>query len=68
MKKTTTKKLANRLAQYSALAAAIGTIAEADGQVMYTDIADFDGDSTSSFQLDLNGDSVIDFTINGLLI
>ena len=65
MKKITSKNLTKKLAQYGALAAAIGTMAEADGQVMYTDITDFQGDSMSSFDLDLNGDSTIDFTING---
>lgn len=65
MKKTTSQKLTKKLAQYGALAAAIGTIAETNGQVMYTDIADFEGDSASSFELDLNGDTVVDFTING---
>ena len=65
MEKTTSKHLAKKLTQYGAMAAALGTVAEINGQVIYTDITDFNGDSTSTFDLDLNNDAVIDFTIFG---
>jgi hypothetical protein len=66
MKKTTSKNLAKKLAQYGAMAAAIGTVAESNGQVVYTDITpDFEGDNNATFNIDLNDDGTIDFAING---
>lgn len=71
MKKTTSKKLSQRLTQYGALTVAIGGIAEATGQelIVYTDL---DPDVTSAslagneYQLnvDNNGDGNHDFSID----
>lgn len=65
MKKTTSKNLAKKLAQYGAMVTAIGTVAESNGQVIYTDIADFQGDNNATLNIDLNNDTIIDFSING---
>jgi len=65
MAKKISQNIFEKITQYGAMVAAIGTVAETNGQVIYTDIVDFEGDSASSFELDLNGDGVNDFTING---
>lgn len=65
MKKTTSQSLSKRLARYGALAAAIGGIAETNGQVMYTDITDFAGNGSSAYDLNLDGDGTVDFQIFG---
>lgn len=68
MKKTTSKKLASKLAQYSAMVTALGTIAESNGQVIYTDIGDFQGDNNATLNIDLNNDGTTDYTLNGGLV
>lgn len=65
MKKTTSQSLSKRLARYGALAAAIGGIAETNGQVIYTDITDFAGNGSSAYDLNLDGDGTVDFQIYG---
>lgn len=64
MKKITSKNLSKRLTQYGALTAAIGGIAEASGQVIYTDITDVGG-PVFSYELNLDNDGAgnHDFTI-----
>jgi hypothetical protein len=65
MKKTTSQSLSKRLARYGALAAAIGGIAETNGQVMYSDITDFAGNGSLAYDLNLDGDGTVDFQIFG---
>jgi hypothetical protein len=64
MKAKTTKSLAKKLKQYSALAAT-AVVADASGQVVYTDINDTtlvnNGDF---FDIDLNNDGILEATIN----
>lgn len=67
MKKTTLKNpnsLTKRLAQYGALSVAIAGVAEVNGQIVYTDIADFTGGGIVDYGLDLNNDATVDFTID----
>lgn len=66
MKKITQKKtLSNRLAQYSALTVAIAGIADANGQIVYTDITDHIGNSSNpQYMLDLNNDGTDDFRVH----
>ena len=65
MKKTTPKKkFTKRLTQYSALTLAIAGVADAEGQIMYTDVnPDFEGGLDLEYMLDLNNDSTPDFRI-----
>jgi hypothetical protein len=62
MKKTTSKKLAKKIAKYSALSVAIAGVSEASGQIVYTDIGDvtIDGASTE-YILDIDNDASGDF-------
>lgn len=63
MKKTTQKNFSKKIAKYSALSVAIAGIAEANGQIAYTDlIPDYDGFNTL-YELDFDGDTVTDFFI-----
>ena len=62
MKKTTPQKLSKRLAQYGALSIAIAGVVDANGQIIYTDIADVGGQGVQ-YSLDLDGDGTIDFKI-----
>lgn len=63
MKKTTQRKMSERLAKYSAMSLAIAGVADANGQIAYTDVTpDYDGFNTL-YQLDLDGDTVTDFFI-----
>lgn len=64
MKKTTQNKLSNRLVKYGALSAAIAGVADASGQIVYTDIADFTGGATVDYNLDLDNDGTADFIID----
>lgn len=61
MKKTTLKhsnNLTKRLAQYGALSVAIAGVADANGQIVYTDIADVTVDGVNpSYALDLDNDA-----------
>ena len=61
MKKTTQNKFYNRLAQYGALSLAIAGVADASGQIVYTDV---DPDAGGTQFIDLNGDAADDFFIN----
>lgn len=62
MKKITPKHLSKRLAQYGALSIAIAGIADANGQIVYTDVDD-EGGVGVEYTLDLDGDGIIDFKI-----
>jgi hypothetical protein len=67
MKKTTLKhsnNLSKRLAQYGVLSLAIAGVSEANGQIQYTDVnPDFVGTLQSSFDVDFNGDTIVDAVI-----
>lgn len=64
MKKLSTKKFTNKLAKYGALTAAIAGVADAAGQVVYTDVdPDFDGALTDVFDVDFDGDGNIDISV-----
>ena len=60
MKKTTQNKFYDRLAQYGALSLAITGLADANGQIVYTDV---DPDAGGTQIIDLNGDAADDFAI-----
>ena len=62
MKKTISLNLPNRLAQYGALSLAIAGIIDANGQVIYTNIADT-GPLNQTYNLDLDGGGTFDFFI-----
>ncbi|MFC7444928.1 MULTISPECIES: T9SS type A sorting domain-containing protein [Mesoflavibacter] len=63
MKKTTRKNLSKKIAKYGALSIAIAGVAEANGQIIYTDIdPDFVGND-SNIGLDLDNDTNFDFVI-----
>jgi len=64
MKKTTSQKFSKRLAQYGALSVAITGVAEANGQIIYTDVEPSGGFNTI-YELDLNNDGIKDFRIFG---
>ena len=65
MKKITSKNLSKRLAQYGAMSAAVMAGADANGQVVYTDV---DPDVTlqvgDTFSLDFEGDTFEDVNIS----
>jgi hypothetical protein len=66
MKKTTLKKsnnLTKRLTQYGALTAAIAGIADANGQIIYTDITPDEGGAGVQYLLDMDNDGTDDFSI-----
>jgi hypothetical protein len=64
MKKTTSSKLSKQLAKYGALTAAIAGVADASGQIIYTDVTpDFTGAGGDEYFLDLNNDGTNDFRI-----
>ncbi|MFT5242901.1 MAG: hypothetical protein ACJA1H_001146 [Glaciecola sp.] len=64
MKKTTSQKLSKQLAKYSALTLAIAGVADANGQIAYTDITpDFSGGVGGEYFLDLDSDGTNDFKI-----
>lgn len=65
MKKITTKpKLSKRLVSYGALASSLAGIAEANGQIVYTDVnPDYAGGNNISYMIDLDNNGVNDFTI-----
>ncbi|PNQ73906.1 hypothetical protein C1T31_06165 [Hanstruepera neustonica] len=64
MKKTTPKSLTKRLAQYGALTAAITGVADANGQIVYTDIDPDDGGVGVQYLLDMDNDGNSEFVIN----
>lgn len=67
MKKITHLKFSNRLVQYSALTAALGSFVEVNGQgIVYRDIADISGTDNVWYDLDIDGDAVVDFQIKAL--
>ncbi len=57
MKKITSQKLPKRLAQYGALSVAIAGLSDANGQIVYNDIADEIVLAGGNYAVDLNGDS-----------
>lgn len=61
---TTSKNLSKRLAQYGALTAAIAGVADANGQIIYTDIADVTIDGVNpAYTLDLNNETSGDYLL-----
>lgn len=65
MKKTTSKKLSEKLAKYGALTLAVAGVADASGQIVYTDVdPDFNGATDDEYFVDLNGDGTDDFRIH----
>ncbi len=65
MKKTTPQKLSKRLSQYGALSIAIAGIADANSQIVYTDIIpDIDQDDGPSYLLNVNSEGSLSDTIN----
>lgn len=56
MKKTTQHSLPKRLAGYGALSAVLGLAAEANGQIVYTDINPDEGGAGVSYALDMDND------------
>lgn len=64
MKKTTSSKLSKRLAKYGALTAAIAGVADASGQIVYTDVTpDFAGVGGDEYFLDIDNNGTDDFRI-----
>lgn len=64
MKKITKNNFSKQLAKYGALSLAIAGIADASGQIVYTDVdPDFVGGMTDSFAIDFNGDAIDDLSI-----
>jgi hypothetical protein len=64
MTKITKNSLGKKLAKYGALSLAIAGVADATGQVIYTDIdPDFVGGLGDSFAIDFDGDTFDDVTI-----
>lgn len=64
MKKTTTSKFSKKLAKYGALTAAIAGVADASGQIVYTDVTpDFAGTSGDEYFLDIDNNGTDDFRI-----
>lgn len=64
MEKTTKNDFSKKLAQYGALSLAIAGVADASGQIVYTDVdPDFVGGAPSSFAIDFDGDGTVDVTI-----
>lgn len=63
MHKTTSKNLSERLLKYGAMSAAVMGVAEASGQIVYTDIADQVLNVGDQYELDFTG-SDNSFTIN----
>lgn len=64
MKKFTQKDLSKKLAKYSALSLAIAGVADASGQVVYTDVdPDFAGTINDSFAIDFNDDGIDDVVV-----
>ena len=64
MKKITPKTLSNRLAQYSALSIAIAGVADAHGQVGYTDVDPDLNVVGGVYLLDMDNDGTEEYTIN----
>ncbi|MEX0998197.1 MAG: T9SS type A sorting domain-containing protein [Flavobacteriaceae bacterium] len=64
MENITQKKFSKKLAKYSALTLAIAGIADASGQVVYTDVdPDFAGTVGDSFAIDFNNDGIDDIVV-----
>lgn len=64
MSKITNKSLGEKLAKYGALSLAIAGVADASGQVVYTDVdPDFVGSNGDTFAIDFNNDGVDDINI-----
>ncbi|MAZ73465.1 MAG: hypothetical protein CMC70_10000 [Flavobacteriaceae bacterium] len=64
MTKITKKNFGKKLAKYGALSVAIAGVADATGQVVYTDVdPDFVGGLGDSFAIDFDGDGTDDVTI-----
>ena len=62
MKKTTPKNLSKRLVKYSAFSAAILGVANASGQIVYTDIADETVDALNPrVAIDIDNDGIGDY-------
>ena len=68
MKKITPQKLSKRLTQYGALSLAIAGVADASGQIIYTDINPDIGGAGVTYQLDIDNDATPDFTIRNVSV
>lgn len=64
MKKTTSKNFSKKLAQYGAMSLAIAGVSDAAGQVIYTDIDPDETIDDTSYDVDLNDDGTVDFSIH----
>ncbi|RDK84238.1 T9SS type A sorting domain-containing protein [Marinirhabdus gelatinilytica] len=64
MKKTTSQNLSKKLAKYGALSLAIAGVSNAAGQVVYTDIDPDETIDDTNFEVDMNADGTVDFTIH----
>ena len=69
MKKITPQKLSKKLAQYGALSMAIAGVADANGQIVYTDITPDHDQSMGNYLLNVNSegslsDAIDDFEIH----
>ena len=64
MKKNTKTKIGKQLIKYSALSMALVSVAEASGQIVFTDVdPDFSSASGESFAIDFDGNGTNDVTI-----
>lgn len=64
MKKITNGEFSKKLAKYGALSLAIAGVADASGQIVYTDVnPDFIGGAGASLDIDFDGDGTTDVTI-----
>ena len=67
MKKATYLKFSNRLVQYSALSATLTSLVESNAQnIIYRDIPDISGTDNVWYDINLDGDGVVDFQIKAL--
>lgn len=63
MKKTTSGNLSKKLTKYGAVAAVIGGVADASGQIVYTDIDPDEGGAGVTYLLDMDNNLNTDFVI-----
>lgn len=64
MKKTTPSNLSQKLTQYGALALAITSMVDSNGQIVYKDVNPDVGGPNVDYYLDLNNDGITDFLIH----
>lgn len=67
MKKTTKNDFSKKLAKYGALSLAIAGVADASGQIIYTDVnPDYDSGPLGSYAVDFDGDGTEDLIVSQL--